>query len=112
MTDSTTYFKNIWTSTIINRSVYSSSHRSKSKQTVVLPYLFNKLVGTWVSIKAKELVKKVRWLLERLNEDLPTLTKVVVNHPPLGDCRCRFNSLPVPKARLASSTSVIWSSIK
>jgi hypothetical protein len=39
------------------------------------------------TIKFKKVLKKFRWLLERLNKNLPTLATVIVDNSPFCDRR-------------------------
>jgi hypothetical protein len=85
MTNSTRYFKNVWTSTIINGSVYVCSHGRESKKTVVLPYFSNELFGPWCTIEVQKVMQKWRRFFEWLNEDLPTLAASIVDNSPFRD---------------------------
>jgi hypothetical protein len=112
MTDVTTYFKNIWTPTTAYGTINGCSHGGKSKQTVVLPYFFNICFATRRAIEIKKSLKELRWLPGRWNKDFSTLAAVVIDNTPLGDCRHRLHPFLVPKARLTSTTPIVWASIK
>jgi hypothetical protein len=112
MTDSTTYFKNIWPPSTIYGTINGCSHRGESKQAVVLPYFVNKFFGARRAIEMEKTLKKLGRPPERCNKDFPTLAAVIIDNTPLGDCRSRLHPLLIPETRLTSTTLVGWPSIK